>query len=75
MAKTSVYLPDALAEEAKASGLNLSAVVQAAIREAVAAPPRCNHACPRCCAPSVDADGAQEPVEVAPATEPIEEQQ
>jgi post-segregation antitoxin (ccd killing protein) len=37
MAKTSVYLPDELAEQAKAYGIPVSEVVQAAVRQAVRA--------------------------------------
>ncbi len=37
MARVNVYLPDDLAEEARAAGLNVSGLTQAAIRGALAA--------------------------------------
>ena len=37
MARVNVYLPDELAEEVKAADINVSAVSQAALREALAA--------------------------------------
>lgn len=37
MARVNVYLPDELAEEVKAADLNVSAVAQAALRDALAA--------------------------------------
>ena len=33
MARVNIYLPDELAEEARAAGLNVSAVAQAALRD------------------------------------------
>lgn len=36
MARVNVYLPDDLAEEARAAGLNVSSVVQAALRRELA---------------------------------------
>jgi post-segregation antitoxin (ccd killing protein) len=37
MARVNVYLPDELAEQAKAAGLNVSSVVQVALRRELAA--------------------------------------
>jgi post-segregation antitoxin (ccd killing protein) len=37
MARVNVYLPDELAEEAKAAGLNVSGLTQAAVRGALSA--------------------------------------
>lgn len=37
MSRVNVYLPDELASEARAAGLNVSALTQAAVRDALAA--------------------------------------
>jgi post-segregation antitoxin (ccd killing protein) len=37
VARLNIYLPDELADEAKAAGLNLSAVTQSAVRQTLAA--------------------------------------
>jgi KaiC/GvpD/RAD55 family RecA-like ATPase len=37
MSRVNVYLPDELATEARAAGLNVSALTQAAVRDALAA--------------------------------------